>query len=330
MTKVILSVEDLRVNFSTPKGELSAVRGVSFNVKEGQVFGIVGESGCGKSVTGRAIMRLVPSPGKITANRIQYRHIDILKSSESDMRTLRGRRIAMVFRDPSAALNPLFTIGAQISAIIRQHRIATGNAVRLRAINLLAELGLPSPTEIFDRYPHQLSGGMQQRAMLSMALAAEPDLLIADEATTALDVTIQAQILELLSKLQRERGLTLIFITHDLGVVAEICDHIAVFYMGEIVEEGTPNCIFHSTRHPYTKGLLGALPGSQSLGKPLKVIPGSVPNSTTQFTGCSFANRCESVMADCHMVEPSDVLFSTDHRVSCHLYSDQLVAGPDR
>ena len=330
MTKVILSVEDLRVNFSTPKGELSAVRGVSFNVKEGQVFGIVGESGCGKSVTGRAIMRLVPSPGKITANRIQYRHIDILKSSESDMRTLRGRRIAMVFQDPSAALNPLFTIGAQISAIIRQHRIATGNAVRLRAINLLAELGLPSPTEIFDRYPHQLSGGMQQRAMLSMALAAEPDLLIADEATTALDVTIQAQILELLSKLQRERGLTLIFITHDLGVVAEICDHIAVFYMGEIVEEGTPNCIFHSTRHPYTKGLLGALPGSQSLGKPLKVIPGSVPNSTTQFTGCSFANRCESVMADCHMVEPSDVLFSTDHRVSCHLYSDQLVAGPDR
>ena len=330
MTKVILSVEDLRVNFSTPKGELSAVRGVSFNVKEGQVFGIVGESGCGKSVTGRAIMRLVPSPGKITANRIQYRHIDILKSSESDMRTLRGRRIAMVFRDPSAALNPLFTIGAQISAIIRQHRIATGNAVRLRAINLLAELGLPSPTEIFDRYPHQLSGGMQQRAMLSMALAAEPDLLIADEATTALDVTIQAQILELLSKLQRERGLTLIFITHDLGLVAEICDHIAVFYMGEIVEEGTPNCIFHSTRHPYTKGLLGALPGSQSLGKPLKVIPGSVPNSTTQFTGCSFANRCESVMADCHMVEPSDVLFSTDHRVSCHLYSDQLVAGPDR
>ena len=330
MTKVILSVEDLRVNFSTPKGELSAVRGVSFNVKEGQVFGIVGESGCGKSVTGRAIMRLVPSPGKITANRIQYRHSDILKSSESDMRTLRGRRIAMVFQDPSAALNPLFTIGAQISAIIRQHRIATGNAVRLRAINLLAELGLPSPTEIFDRYPHQLSGGMQQRAMLSMALAAEPDLLIADEATTALDVTIQAQILELLSKLQRERGLTLIFITHDLGLVAEICDHIAVFYMGEIVEEGTPNCIFHSTRHPYTKGLLGALPGSQSLGKPLKVIPGSVPNSTTQFTGCSFANRCESVMADCRIVEPPDVLFSTNHRVSCHLYSDQLVAGPDR
>ena len=330
MTEVILSVEDLRVSFPTPNGELSAVRGVSFSVKEGQVFGIVGESGCGKTVTGRAIMRLVPSPGKITGSRIQYRHSDILNCAESDMRALRGRRIAMVFQDPSAALNPLFTIGAQISAIIRQHRIATGKAVRLRAIDLLAELELPSPTEIFDSYPHQLSGGMQQRVMLSMALAAEPDLIIADEATTALDVTIQAQILELLSKLQRERGLTLIFITHDLGLVAEICDHIAVLYMGKIVEEGNPNSIFHSTRHPYTKGLLAALPGSQTLGKSLKVIPGSVPSSTTQFTGCSFANRCESVMADCHMVEPTDVLFSADHRVACHLYSDQLVTGPIR
>ncbi len=327
MTAPILSVDDLRVSFPTPHGELHAVRGISFNVAEGQVFGIVGESGCGKSVTGRAILGLVPPPGRIVGGRICYRGEDLAAKSEPAMRGLRGRRIAMVFQDPAAALNPLFTVGSQIVAVMRQHRIAKGGHARRRAVDLMGELGLPRPEDVFDRYPHQLSGGMQQRIMLCMALAAEPDLIIADEATTALDVTIQAQILELLSTMQRRRSLTLVFITHDLGLVAEICDHVAVLYMGRIVEEGDPESIFHKTRHPYTEGLLAALPSGQTWREPLNVIPGSVPSGTAHITGCSFAPRCASVMPRCSTTEPPDVRFAGSHRAACHLYGDDAVPG---
>ena len=330
MAEVILSVRDLKVDFPTPYGELAAVRGVSFDVREGQTFGIVGESGCGKSVTGRAIMGLVPSPGRISGGQIVYHGEDLVTKDESALRALRGRRIAMVFQDPAAALNPLFTVGSQITGIMRRHRIATGASARRRAMDLFGELGLPSPTDVFDRYPHELSGGMQQRVMLSMALAAEPDLIIADEATTALDVTIQAQILYLLSTIQRKRALTLVFITHDLGLVAEICDHVAVLYMGRIVEEGDPDSIFHDTRHPYTKGLLAALPSAQTWGQPLNVIPGSVPTGTTAITGCSFASRCSDTMARCRTDEPPDVRFSTQHRAACHLYGETSASDQNR
>ena len=330
MARPILSVRDLSVSFPTPYGKLAAVRGVSFDVEEGQVFGIVGESGCGKSVTGRAIMGLVPAPGRIDGGRVVYHGEDLVTKSEADLRAVRGRRIAMVFQDPAAALNPLFTVGTQITAIMRRHRIASGSAARDRAMELLGELGLPSPVDVYDRYPHQLSGGMQQRVMLSMALAAEPDLIIADEATTALDVTIQAQILALLSTIQRQRALTLIFITHDLGLVAEICDHVAVLYMGRIVEEGDPEAIFHDTRHPYTRGLLAALPNAQAWGEPLNVIPGSVPSGTDPIAGCSFASRCGSVMTTCRSDEPPDVRFSDRHRAACHLYGGDAAEGRGR
>jgi oligopeptide/dipeptide ABC transporter ATP-binding protein len=228
----------------------------------------------------------------------------------------------MVFQDPSAALNPLFTVGTQITAVMRRHRMASGGAARRRAAGLLAELGLPEPEAMLERYPHQLSGGMQQRIMLAVALAAEPELIIADEATTALDVTIQAQILELLENLKRERDLTLVFITHDLGLVAEICDRIAVLYMGRVVEEGDPADIFHDPRHPYTKGLLAALPNDQPWRQPLNVIPGMVPSGTDVIAGCAFAPRCPFAMAACQRIDPPDIRFSRRHRAACLLYDE--------
>ena len=325
--KTVLAVDDLRVHFPTPQGDVHAVRGVSFTVEEGRIFGIVGESGCGKTVTGRAIMRLVPSPGRIVGGTILYHGENLLAKSEPAMRRLRGRHIAMVFQDPSAALNPLFTVGRQLTGIMRRHRIATGEAARRTAVELLGELGLPNPALIFDHYPHQLSGGMQQRVMLSMALAAEPDLIIADEATSALDVTIQAQILELLLKLQRERGLTMLFITHDLALVAETCDQIAVLYMGRIVEEGDPKSIFHRTRHPYTRGLLAALPDERTWRKPLRAIPGSVPAGTTTVSGCAFAPRCADAMDRCRRLDPLEMRFSDRHRAACHLHGDAAALG---
>ena len=321
-------MQDLHVSFPTAKGRLHAVRGISFDVKKGQVFGVVGESGCGKTATGRALMRLVPSPGRIDQGSILYRGEDLLAKSDAAMRDLRGRHISMVFQDPATALNPVFTVGQQLSYIIRRHGMATGRAVRQRAIDLLGELGLPSPVDMLDRYPHQLSGGMQQRVMLSLALAADPNMIIADEATTALDVTIQAQIVELLLRLRRDRGLTIIFITHDLGLVAEICDYVAVLYMGRIVEEGDTDSIFHDTRHPYTRGLLSALPSDKTWGTPLTVIPGSVPTATGIMPGCSFAPRCPQAMTICQTTGPGTTAFTTTHSAECHLYSSEQFCRP--
>jgi peptide/nickel transport system ATP-binding protein len=316
----LLSVQDLRVVFPTPQGEVHAVSGVSFDVARGQIFGVVGESGCGKTVTGRSLLRIVPPPGKIVGGRILFDGRDLLSESEQGMRQIRGRRIAMVFQDPSAALNPLFTIGGQLSAIMKRHKIASGRELTDRAEEILGDLGLPDPGDLLDTYPHQLSGGMQQRAMIAMALSAEPDLIIADEPTSALDVTIQSQILELVVRLREERGVTIILITHDLGVVAETCDEVAVFYLGKIVEQGAVRDIFHRTKHPYTVGLLAALPNPQRWGKELIAIPGSVPTNLEPLPGCPFEPRCPERMEICVQTMPEDIQVGAGHLAACHLY----------
>ncbi len=320
MSGTFLRVDGLRVGFPTPRGRREVVRNISFGIEEGTAYGIVGESGCGKSMTAHAIMGLVPRPGSIDGGRIVYRGTDLVAGGRAAWSDLRGRRIAMVFQDPGAALNPLFTIGSQITAVLRRHGAAAGRSARRRAAALLGELELPDPDDVLGRYPHELSGGMQQRAMLAMALAADPDLVIADEATTALDVTIQAQVLALLDRLRRTRGLTLIVITHDLGVVAQTCDRIAVLYMGRIVEEGDPADIFHRPLHPYTQGLLAARPGEQAHGTPLVVIPGSVPTDASRIRGCAFAERCGSSFGPCRVSEPPERFVSPRHRTACHLY----------
>jgi oligopeptide/dipeptide ABC transporter ATP-binding protein len=326
-TEPLIVIDDLHVTFSTPRGDVYAVSGINLEIDEGQIYGIVGESGCGKTVTGRAILQLVPSPGKIQCGRILFRGEDLLQKSEKEMRKIRGRRIAMVFQDPSAALNPLFTIGEQLIRIMKHHHIASGNDLQDQAVEILRVLRLPNPEEILNDYPHQLSGGMQQRAMIAMALSTKPDLIIADEPTSALDVTIQSQILDLLVHLRDERGVTIILITHDLGVVAETCDKMATFYRGRIIEQGTVGDIFRQTKHPYTQGLFAALPNPQTWGQELNVIPGTVSINLEPIRGCAFASRCEYVMDVCRQGDPPVVTFNETHSTACHLYTEVLGYG---
>jgi oligopeptide/dipeptide ABC transporter ATP-binding protein len=327
MMKPLLQVDDLHVFFPMPQGDIRAVRGVSFEIEKGQIYGIVGESGCGKTATGRAILQLVPPPGKITGGRILFHGEDLLQKSEQEMGQLRGRRIAMIFQDPAAALNPLFTIGKQLVGIMKRHQIAASGELSRLAVELLGDLGLPRPKDMLETYPHQLSGGMQQRAMIAMALSAGPDLIIADEPTSSLDVTIQSQILDLLVKLQQDRGVTIMMITHDLGIVAETCEQMAVFYLGRIIEQGAVGNIFHDTKHPYTQGLLAALPNPQNWEDKLKVIPGSVPTLLEAIQGCAFAPRCEYVMSACTQENPPLIQFNSTHRAACHLYTNGNTAG---
>lgn len=301
MGRPLLRIEDLRMVFHTPVGELKALRGINLAVDRGQIFGIVGESGCGKTMTARAILGLVPHPGEVTEGRILFNGDDLLRMNPHEIRKFRGKRIAMIFQNPQAALNPLFTIGEQISAVMKQNR---GKADVDKIIGLIRDTGLPNPKKIIKSYPHRLSGGMQQRAMIAMALSSDPELLIADEPTTALDVTIQAQILELLAKLKEEKGLTILLVTHNMGVVAETCDSVAVFYAGKVVEQGTVRDIFHNPKHPYTQGLLSTLPHPGSRGKDLATIPGVVPSGFVDVPGCPFASRCQYVMEICREKQP--------------------------
>ncbi len=324
MGRPLLQIEDLRMVFHTPVGKLKALRGISLTVDRGQIFGIVGESGCGKTMTARAILGLVPHPGEVKEGSILYNGEDLLRLNQHEIRKFRGKHIAMIFQNPQAALNPLFTIGEQISAVMKQNR---GKADIDKIIGLIRDTGLPNPEKILKSYPHRLSGGMQQRAMIAIALSSEPELLIADEPTTALDVTIQAQILELLTKLKEEKGLTILFITHNMGVVAETCDSVAVFYAGKVVEQGTVRDIFHSPKHPYTQGLLATLPHPGSRGKDLATIPGVVPSGFTDIPGCPFATRCRYVMEICREQQPPWTEFKNgsigfSHKVVCFLHED--------
>jgi oligopeptide/dipeptide ABC transporter ATP-binding protein len=278
MNNHLLHVEDLYVRFKTYAGLVYAVNGMTFDVRRGEMFGLVGESGCGKSVTGLAILRMVPHPGEIVRGSIRFRGQDLLRKSEAEMRKIRGGRIAMIFQDPSASLNPVFTVGDQVTRVIQQHIATSKSEACQRALEMFAAVGLPDPSRIFRTYPHELSGGMQQRVMIAMALSSGAELLIADEPTTALDVTIQAQILALLAELKVRQGVSVLLITHNLGVVAETCDRVGVAYAGGIVETGKTDDVLYRMKHPYTQGLLAALPRPAQRGQALQSIEGSVPD----------------------------------------------------
>ncbi len=324
----LLQIEDLQVVFPTPLGLSHALRGVDLTVHTGEIFGVVGESGCGKSMTARAIMGLVPHPGRVAGGRIHFDGQDLLRLNGKAMRRIRGRRIGMIFQNPQQALNPVFTIGEQLALVLRHHGVARrAPAVRERSLALLGEVGLPQTERVLNAYPHQLSGGQQQRAMIAIALATEPELLIADEPTTALDVTIQAQILDLLDRLQQVLGLTILLITHDMGVVAAMCDRVAVLYAGRVVEQGQVRDIFKRPGHPYTQGLLAALPSPERRGQDLDTIPGSVPGGLTPIQGCAFASRCPQAMDICRSQVPGMVDLAELHRVACFLHAPAGTAG---
>jgi peptide/nickel transport system ATP-binding protein len=290
----LLEVSNLRTYFKTDAGIARSVDGVSFNIEKGEVLGIVGESGCGKSVTSLSLMRLIPQPpGEIMpGSSIKLRGEELVTASEKRMREIRGNDMAMIFQEPMTSLNPVFPIGEQIAEALRLHKNLNKKQARQGAIEALSLVGIPNAEERVDHYPHQLSGGQRQRVMIAIALSCEPDLLIADEPTTALDVTIQAQILDLLADLRKRLGMAIMLITHDLGVVAEVCDRVVVMYAGEVVEQGTVNDIFTNPRHPYTQGLMNAIPKLGQRDERLTVIPGMVPPPTNWPVGCRFNTRC--------------------------------------
>ena len=317
----LLTVDNLHIHFNTYAGIVYAVNGMSFQMSRQDIFGLVGESGCGKSVTGFGILRMVPPPGKITSGRILFHNRDLLLYSEEEMRAVRGRRVTMIFQDPSATLNPLFTCGNQITRLIRIHTSASAKEAQKRAIEMFEAVALPQPENIMKSYPHELSGGMQQRVMIAMALAPGAELLIADEPSTALDVTIQAQILSLLADLRDKKQISILLITHNLGVVAEICNRVAVAYAGRVVEVGNTEEILFKMKHPYTQGLLTAVPTPSQRGRPLTSIEGSVPDGLEQTVGCPFYPRCSQAMPLCLTEMPGLVpIESESHFVACHLY----------
>jgi len=314
----LLEVERLKVHFFTETGVARAVDGVSLDIKPRETFGLVGESGCGKSVTALSIMRLVPSPpGRIVGGRVLLDGQDLLELPEGHMRSVRGNRIAMIFQEPMTALNPVFTVGSQIIESIRTHRDVSRRQARRLAVDMLDRVRIPDPEQRMTEYPHQLSGGMQQRVMIAMALAGRPDLLIADEPTTALDVTIQARILNLLQELQDELGMSVLLITHDLGVIAEVADRVAVMYAGRIVEYAHVRTIFHSPRHPYMISLLESLPVRAERGKPLPAIAGFVPDARNYPSGCRFHPRCFMAAPECAEIDPELREVEPGHRAAC-------------
>lgn len=339
---VILEVQNLKTHFKTNQGVVKAVDGISFAVHEGEVFGIVGESGSGKSITNLSILRLVPTPpGRYADGHINFKGKDLLSAGEEEIRMVRGGSISMIFQDPLTSLNPLLKISIQIEEALLQHHKMNKKQARETAIELLRAVGIPDPERRMDDYPHQFSGGMRQRVMIAMAIGCNPEILIADEPTTALDVTIQAQILELIKSLSDTRHMTVILITHDLGVVAGTCNTVAVMYAGRIVEQAPVDELFANPLHPYTKGLLASVPRIDQAKNRLHSIPGSPPNLIGLPEGCAFAPRCEKAMTVCTKAYPQEkcsytsknkdensktdgvVVFDTRHIVRCWLYADQ-------
>lgn len=319
----ILEVKDLHVNFKTYGGTVQAVRGVDFHLNKGETLAIVGESGCGKSVTVNAIMGLVPNPpGKITRGKIIFKGRELTRLKEKKMRAIRGVDISMIFQDPMTALNPTLTIGTQLMEGLKQHRNVSDGEAKKRALEMLELVGIPNPEERLKQYPHQFSGGMNQRIVIAMALICEPELLIADEPTTALDVTIQAQILELFERIQEATGVSIILITHDLGVVAKIADRVAVMYAGKIIEIGSKREIFYNSQHPYTKGLLQSVP-RLDVKENLQPIEGTPPDLFSPPTGCPFTPRCPFAMEVCNKVYPASFKHSNTHSVDCWLQDER-------
>ena len=320
----LLTVQDLKTQFPTRNGLVRAVDGVSFHLDKGELLGLVGESGCGKSITALSIMRLISAPGKIVGGNINFDGKDLLKLSDAHMRAIRGDDIAMIFQDPMTSLNPVFTVGEQIAEALRLHRKLSRKAARDAAIEAMREVSIPDPSRRINDYPHQLSGGMRQRVMIAMALACDPKLLIADEPTTALDVTIQAQILELLDELRKNRELAVLLITHDLGVVAEVADRVAVMYTGRIVEESPVSELFERPKHPYTEGLLRSVPKltAAHVNKitRLETIEGVVPSPTDLPPGCHFAPRCPHRMPRCTAEDIPLYQLEGSVQVRCVLY----------
>ena len=314
----LLSVNNLAIDFKTARGIHKALNNVSFGVKRGEIFGIVGETGCGKTITGLSMLGLLSKSAR-TRGEIMFEERNLLALSENEMNQVRGRRISMIFQDPTSSLNPVFTVGEQITRVIRLHLNLQAKAAYEQALEKLDAVGLPDVKRVMDSYPYQLSGGQQQRVMIAMALACQPSLLIADEPTTALDVTIQAQILNLLRDLQKKLDLSIILITHNLGVIAQVCDRMAVLYAGTVAEVSPTYFVYEKPHHPYSKGLLSAIPRPGSRGKKMSAIPGTVPSNPGEVVGCPFAPRCESAFEKCTQETPPLKAIGESHQSACFL-----------
>ncbi len=324
MTKqILLRVENLRTYFDTYLGKLKAVDGVSFGIRENEIFGLVGESGCGKTVTALSILRLINYPGKIVDGKIFFRSEDLLKKDEAEMQQIRGQGISMIFQDPCSSLNPVIKIGNQISEVFQLHKSFSSQKSKEESVKMMELVGIPAPRARYKDYPHQFSGGMRQRIMAAISLSCAPSLLIADEPTTSLDVTIQAQILNLIHELSRNMGVSVLIITHNLGLIARYADRVAVMYAGKIVELADVDTIFYNPLHPYTKGLLKSIPKIGRKEK-LNVIKGTVPSLIGDFKNCRFFSRCSKRKSVCAVREPSLLEVESDHKVSCYLYTDEV------
>ena len=327
----ILRVQDLKTDFKVGRKTVHAVNGVTFDVRRGKTLCIVGESGCGKSVTAHSIVQLLPPNGSIAGGSISYyaepgncEMLSEYKRNGSRIRAIRGKEVSMVFQDPMSTLNPVYTVGSQIMEMLRKHENVSKTEGKARIIHLLGELGIPNPEIRYDQYPHEFSGGMKQRIMIAIAMICNPTLLIADEPTTALDVTIQAQILALIRKMQKTYGTSVILITHNMGIVVEVADDVAVMYMGRVVEFGSVEQIFTNPVHPYTKALMRSVPVlGMNKDQELAVIEGTTPDASTEFTGCEFAERCEFAKPECFRRFPQDTQVEAGHRVRCLLYEEE-------
>ncbi len=322
-SEVCLSVRNLTTNFYTKRGVVHAVRGVSFDVKKGEILGLVGESGSGKSVTSFSVLNLVKKPGRIDSGEIIFEGTDLRGLSPEEMRKLRGQKISMIFQEPLAALNPAFTIGWQIEEVFRLNGEKDKKVLREKTLEILKKVRIPSPEQRMNEFSYQFSGGMRQRAVIAIALAAKPDLMFADEPTTALDVTVQAEILDLLEELQKDMGMSVVFISHNLNLVGERCQRICVMYAGQIVEQATSKELFASPRHPYTKSLMMSMPGKET-GESFYVIPGEICDLTKEISGCAFAPRCYKACERCFSEEPVMKEVSPGHYSKCHFCMEEI------